>query len=201
MHMGSTTAGDVWGGGRALAEHIAAEVPCDGKVVLELGAGVGLPSLAAAAKGAAKLFLTDYPDATTLAALRTNVGLNFGHDDNRFVVAAHEWGSELTGTAELDEAAGSCDVVLMADIVYDERAHGAVLASCCKALAPAGTAFCAVSLECQPAEYVTRFVRMAEQAFGLVSCSQQQQQQRQQREQCQEFQYQTALYNFRWQMS
>jgi nicotinamide N-methyltransferase len=44
-----------------------------GKTILELGAGGGLPSLVCALSGAAKVVVTDYPDADLIDNLRYNV--------------------------------------------------------------------------------------------------------------------------------
>ena len=44
-----------------------------GKTVLELGAGGGLPSLVCALSGAAQVVVTDYPDADLIENLRYNV--------------------------------------------------------------------------------------------------------------------------------
>jgi nicotinamide N-methyltransferase len=44
-----------------------------GKTVLELGAGGGLPSLVCALSGAVQVVVTDYPDADLIENLRYNV--------------------------------------------------------------------------------------------------------------------------------
>jgi predicted nicotinamide N-methyase len=41
----------VWGGARALAEHLVTRVDCAGRTVLDVGCGLGLVALAAAARG------------------------------------------------------------------------------------------------------------------------------------------------------
>jgi nicotinamide N-methyltransferase len=43
------------------------------KTVLELGAGAGLPSLVCALNGAARVVITDYPDADLIENLRYNI--------------------------------------------------------------------------------------------------------------------------------
>lgn len=51
-------------------------IAVEGKTVLELGAGLGLPSLAAYHNGAALVVVTDYPDSDLLEMLQLNVDKN-----------------------------------------------------------------------------------------------------------------------------
>lgn len=44
-----------------------------GKIILELGAGAGLPSLVCALTGASQVVVTDYPDADLIENLRYNI--------------------------------------------------------------------------------------------------------------------------------
>ncbi|WFD45242.1 nicotinamide N-methyltransferase [Malassezia psittaci] len=65
-----------WDAGVYLADIVCE--PCEwadvrGRQVVELGAGTGLPSLAATAVGAKRTIVTDYPDPDLLANLRQNV--------------------------------------------------------------------------------------------------------------------------------
>jgi predicted nicotinamide N-methyase len=64
---------ELWPSGVALAEHVAG-LELTGRRVLELGCGLGLPSLAAAAGGALVL-ATDWADVA-VALLRRNAGRN-----------------------------------------------------------------------------------------------------------------------------
>ncbi|KAJ0968641.1 hypothetical protein J5N97_025558 [Dioscorea zingiberensis] len=80
--------------------------------ILELGAGTGLPGLAAALLGAARVILTDLPPL--LPTLRRNVEVN--GLEARVEVMELDWGR----AEELDTAAlGELDVVLMSDVLYD----------------------------------------------------------------------------------
>ena len=78
------TGGLVWRGALALAELLAErhELLANAEVILEIGAGCGLPGLAVAAQLAsrgrsAQVILTDGPEAV-LENLAANVGCKFG---------------------------------------------------------------------------------------------------------------------------
>jgi predicted nicotinamide N-methyase len=119
---------EVWPSGRVLAEWLAGE-DVAGRRVVELGAGLALPSLVAL-RGGARVLATDwYPEA--LAFARANARrAGLGELPTREV----DWGApppELT-------AAGPFDLVLGADVLYENR-HAAQLAPLVAALtAPGG---------------------------------------------------------------
>ena len=60
--------GSLWDGGVALATHLAALAGLRGKSLLELGAGVGLPGIVAAATGASQVYITDRVHVVPLTA-------------------------------------------------------------------------------------------------------------------------------------
>jgi predicted nicotinamide N-methyase len=98
-----------WPSGDALAVHVST-LPLAGRSVLELGCGLGLPSLAAATRGA-RVLATDWaPEATTLLA--ENARRN-GLAVETAVVDWREPGAFI--------ARGRFDLVLAADIAYEER--------------------------------------------------------------------------------
>jgi len=106
---------ELWPSGLALARFVA-ELDLGGRRVLELGAGLGLPSLAAALRGA-EVLATDWAeDAVTL--LRDNAARN---------------GIELRAErVRWDEpgplhAGAPWDVVLGADLLYEQRNADALL--------------------------------------------------------------------------
>lgn len=94
--------------------------------VLELGAGTGLPALAAASLGAPRVTLTDLPHL--LPGLARNVRDNTAGDGAGAIpassdvrVAALEWGrDEQADALELRPF----DLVLMSDLLYDVAAAG-----------------------------------------------------------------------------
>jgi len=116
---------ELWPSGIALARHVAG-LPLRGRRVLELGCGLGLPSLAAALAGA-EVLATDWaPEA--LALLDANAAAN----------------GLLVGTAGLDWRTGvpdgaPFDLVLAADVLYEARNAEPLLTVLDDAVAPAGS--------------------------------------------------------------
>ncbi len=100
---------ELWPSGLVLAREVAGR-PLDGLRVLELGCGLGLPSLAAAAAGA-EVLATDWsPDAIEL--LRANAGRNGLELDAE--VVSWEAPARLLARAPWD-------LVLAADVLYERR--------------------------------------------------------------------------------
>lgn len=97
----------------------------DGLSVAELGAGAGLPSLLAATAARA-VVATDYPDPPLLAALAANAAAAAATAP--ITVAGLRWGDAPAAAALVDEH-GPFDVVLMADLVSNHRAHSKLLAT------------------------------------------------------------------------
>ena len=86
---------------------------------MELGAGCGLPSLAAAHTGA-DVVATDAPVAGGIFALAATARSMAPQLTGIFRVRRLDWG---------DEAEGPFDVVLLADVIYAPTAHGKLLAT------------------------------------------------------------------------
>jgi predicted nicotinamide N-methyase len=105
-----------WPGGVALAEHVAALDLVETRV-LELGCGLGLPSLVAARRGA-DVVATDWSE-DAMALLERNASRN---------------GAKLTAvTADWRDpdalvALGPFDLVLAADVLYEKRNAAPILA-------------------------------------------------------------------------
>jgi predicted nicotinamide N-methyase len=100
---------ELWPSGLALARHVA-RLAVSGRRVVELGAGLGLPSLAAALAGA-RVLATDWaPDAVAL--LERNAAAN----GIQLEVERAAW----TSSDEL-VARAPFDLALAADVLYERR--------------------------------------------------------------------------------
>ncbi|CAJ1442356.1 unnamed protein product [Effrenium voratum] len=100
---------------QALAEGLAGLPSVGGRRVAELGAGPGLPGLAAAKLGATQVLLTDYDELVPL--LQRNIlhnGLSNCHAE------AFDW--QLAAGSDLATRDGvPLDIILAADVVYFEE--------------------------------------------------------------------------------
>ncbi|OMO93081.1 Nicotinamide N-methyltransferase-like protein [Corchorus olitorius] len=97
----------VWNSALVLSHWMSTHLNFQGKAVVELGAGAGLPGLTAALLGASRVLLTDIQPL--LPGLLKNVEAN-GFKE-RVEVRELVWGSETES--------GPFDVVLMSDVFYD----------------------------------------------------------------------------------
>jgi predicted nicotinamide N-methyase len=110
-----------WSGARVLAER----VPPHAGRVLEVGCGLGLPGIVAAARGARVVFADRV--AAPLAFVRASL------DANRLDAAG------LVGADVLDAPWRGCfDLVLAAEVVYDRATFGPLAAALRGSLAPGG---------------------------------------------------------------
>jgi len=107
-----------------------------GKTVLELGAGVGLCGLLAAALGAARVQLTD--TASLLPALRVNMAANVSSCPD-VSCSVLDWDDEACATEPL-LAAHRAELLLGSDVLYDLSHATALPCVIARRLAPGGTA-------------------------------------------------------------
>jgi predicted nicotinamide N-methyase len=125
---------ELWTSAIVLAEQCMASPALAGKRVLDLGCGLGLTGIAAAAAGAYVLF-TDY-EADALAFAEWNARVNLSAEE----FARCEF---RTGDWRTPEVFGVFDVVLGADIVYERRNFSPLLACLLATVAPQGEAWLA----------------------------------------------------------
>ena len=115
-------------------------MPCDGRAVLELGAGPALPCIVAALNGARALVATDFPNDDMLRNTEANLHANLPvRAAARCRVVGHAWGRECMGVlAALRELrAASChgvgvdgfELIILSDLLY-ELEHEALLRTC-----------------------------------------------------------------------
>jgi predicted nicotinamide N-methyase len=114
-----------WPSGAALAEHVAS-VDVAGARVLELGCGLGLPSLVATRRGA-EVVATDWSE-DAIALLRRNASRNAV----RLTAVTADWREP-----DAFVALGSFDLVLAADVLYEQRNAAPVLALLGRLASPA----------------------------------------------------------------
>jgi predicted nicotinamide N-methyase len=115
----------LWPASIALAEFLVECVDLEGKEVLELGAGLAVPGLAAARAG-----------ATVVVSDWFGEPLEFAHSSARLN------GLDIT-TRQLDwrepPEGESYDLIIGADLLYERRGHGPILDCVGRLLRPGGT--------------------------------------------------------------
>ncbi len=147
---------ELWPSGVALARRVAARA-LKGARVLELGCGLGLPSVAAALAGG-RVLATDWsPQAIEL--LRDNAERN----DAELELAVVDWASP---EALLERA--PWDLVLGADLLY-ERRNVAPLLDLVPRLLDKGELWLADPGRAPAGEFLAGFARLAEDADGPVT--------------------------------
>lgn len=102
------------------------------KRVLELGAGAGLPSLAAAALGARTVVMTDYPEPDLILNLQHNIdhcGLDLA--DVNIFSAGYLWGQPVGDLKSYlkSESDEEFDLVILADILFNHSEHSKLIAT------------------------------------------------------------------------
>lgn len=130
-----TEAHHLWNGSRVISDYFETnpDVVRD-KTVLELGAGAGLPSIAAAMLGAKKVVMTDYPDHEIVEVMCKNVdGCALLPRDSQgaqdaLVVKGYIWGHDAAPLlAELPAGQEGFDILILADLLFRHTEHGHLL--------------------------------------------------------------------------
>ncbi len=119
---------ELWPSAVALARRTARE-NLTGRRVIELGCGVGLPTVVALASGGAEVTATDHYE-TALDFVRYNARVNLGGHEPE--VRLLDWHAPEAG------GLGAFDVVLAADVLYEARNVQALAALIPALLAPDG---------------------------------------------------------------
>mmetsp|Transcript_17395 Transcript_17395/g.38043 ORF Transcript_17395/g.38043 Transcript_17395/m.38043 type:complete len:258 (-) Transcript_17395:122-895(-) len=131
-----------WSSARMMAEWILSSrgVIVKDAFCLELGASLALPSLAASVAGAARCVATDIYPSSGAEALETTMARNRrvqNRPDLFATVSARrlDW---FKVPEDLGDLLGAADVVLCADVIYEQRAAPAIALAADLALRPGG---------------------------------------------------------------
>jgi predicted nicotinamide N-methyase len=141
-------ADDVWPGSRCLVDYlIMFPDTFRSRYVLELGAGAALPSLVAAALGAKRCVITDYPGDDIIENIEALIESN---NLSNAVALGHVWGREDARSllqygriSESGELLGY-DLILMAELLWKDtyKCHRQLLESLSACLSRDGVAYC-----------------------------------------------------------
>ncbi|KAF2725779.1 nicotinamide N-methyltransferas-like protein Nnt1 [Polychaeton citri CBS 116435] len=119
----------LWNAGRTLADFIEANATefVRGKTVLELGAGAGLPSLICTICGAARVVVTDYPDADLVDNLRFNIEhCTLLPDACKISAEGYLWGADneaIIANLPASQEERGFDVLILADLLFNHSEH------------------------------------------------------------------------------
>ncbi|KAK6385711.1 Protein N-terminal and lysine N-methyltransferase efm7 [Exophiala oligosperma] len=123
----------LWNAGQVIARYLEdnSTSMLQGKTVLELGAGAGLPSLVSAILGAEKVVVTDYPDQDLIDNLRYNIEhCSVLADKLNITAQGFLWGSSAEPLkSHLESGRGGFDVMILADILFNHSEHTKLLAT------------------------------------------------------------------------
>ncbi|KAF2746252.1 hypothetical protein M011DRAFT_478246 [Sporormia fimetaria CBS 119925] len=122
----------LWNAGRTIAHYVEqhASDMVRGKMVLELGAGGGLPSLVCALSGAARVVVTDYPDADLIENLRYNIdNCKLLPQSSKIVAEGYLWGADTESLTKHISPATGFDVLILADLLFNHSEHGKLIKS------------------------------------------------------------------------
>lgn len=118
----------------------------EGRRVLELGAGAGLPSIMACQLGARRVVCTDYPDRELIENIEKNiVKLLSSEQQTRIQAKGFLWGSsvsELFSASGAGEEDGLFDMVFLCDVIFNHSEHRRLLKTCREVLAADGVVWC-----------------------------------------------------------
>ncbi|KAL9584073.1 MAG: hypothetical protein Q9203_004816 [Teloschistes exilis] len=118
----------LWNGAQVVTDylHDHARDLVMGRNVLELGAGAGLPSLAAAIWGAEHVVLTDYPDEDLVDNMRINVNAAKDVLPHRFPIVVQVSLEIPDYDFHLGPGSGGFDTLILADLLFNHSQHAAL---------------------------------------------------------------------------
>ena len=120
-HLLESTGLTLWGGSKNLCNYLS-ENPTyvADKIVLELGAGLGVCGILAHKLGAKKVVLTD-GDTATLANMRDNVSVNCNNESDEEIIICKQlrWGRHLDLFRE--KCGTEFDTIIGGDVIYAQE--------------------------------------------------------------------------------
>ena len=131
----------LWNGSKLMSNYLEMHPELvQGRTVLELGAGAGLPSLVAAMLGARKVVMTDFPDADLVLNMERNIHecpflSRQEHRAPVVVAKGYVWGRETEPLLDAIRPDTAFDVLILADLLFRHSEHGHLLdtiSSCLK---------------------------------------------------------------------
>ncbi|CZT22790.1 probable NNT1 Putative nicotinamide N-methyltransferase, has a role in rDNA silencing and in lifespan determination [Ramularia collo-cygni] len=121
----------LWNAGRTIADYLEIhKEDLEGRSVLELGAGAGLPSLICALNGASSVLVTDYPDADLIENLEKNCAIL--PEPRTCQAAGYLWGAsteDLKARLPESEREAGFDVLILADLLFNHSEHAKLVSS------------------------------------------------------------------------
>ncbi|KAM5467616.1 Protein N-terminal and lysine N-methyltransferase efm7 [Microsporum ferrugineum] len=119
----------LWNAARTISDFLEEKAPewVEGKDILELGAGAGLPSIICAIKGAKTVVVTDYPDSDLVDNMRINASACEKFIKTRPLplhVEGYKWGASTDDICSfLQSPSDGFDVLILADVIYNHPQH------------------------------------------------------------------------------
>ncbi|EFQ97662.1 Nnt1p [Nannizzia gypsea CBS 118893] len=105
----------------------------EGKDILELGAGAGLPSIICAIMGAKTAVVTDYPDWDLVDNMQINASACekfIKKQPSPLYVEGYKWGDSTDRICSfLDLPSAGFDVLILADVIYNHPQHHSLIES------------------------------------------------------------------------
>ncbi|MCJ1243236.1 nicotinamide n-methyltransferase [Trapelia coarctata] len=118
----------LWNAGQVVSEYLQqhAETLVQGKDVLELGAGAGLPGIVCGILGARKVVITDYPDEDLIENLKYNIEncKTLKNRSSSVVAEGYLWGAPLSTSMS-----HSFDLLILADLLFNHTEHAKLLST------------------------------------------------------------------------
>ncbi|WBW70778.1 nicotinamide N-methyltransferase Nnt1 [Schizosaccharomyces osmophilus] len=122
----------LWNSGIVLSNFIDAHPEIvQGKVVLEFGAGAGLPSVVSAFDGAKHVVCSDYPDLPLIQNLEQNMK-RYQEIEGKASAVGYLWGSDVQDLRNYGGLSQGqyFDVLLLSDLVFNHTEQAKLVRSC-----------------------------------------------------------------------